>query len=917
MFASRPPNPFSMPSPNAASSAAMILPAQPPAAAAAAALNGSGAEGHAETPATAPSPYDAALAIERASQLQAYLAEPVRFVRQEDPSASSSSKGLSASASKTEAQRLGYVPCNRPGLNLAPDAAQPASSPAAELLPSPNKLPNTPTSSLPALNGSQKAVSSSGGSSSRTVPLTRQTSPTPSSSTEQASPLTPRTNLQNNAAPAPAPTLAAAPSASTSKATATPAAPAASTLRDLFLFPIPMVFARDTVSPTTAPVGLRNYGNTCYQNSVMQALLHTAPLANILVTRSPDELRGRGGSLQNKGFCTVEATQNFARRALVERKATAPIELNRNLSQFARPLRIGRQEDAHEFLRFLLEGMQKACLTKSPKVLKPSNPLTSTTFVNKIFGGRLRSRVHCLTCGHDSDTFDPFLDLSLDIRSGPVVGGFSNGGGGGGALESVNASLAAFTRLEKLDGKNKYKCEKCKKLTAAHKQFTLDQVPPILTIQLKRFTLTGAKIGRAINFPEVLNLRNYMSANSQAGSSAKKSPHGGAPDDTNPSYRLYAVVHHFGGGPNSGHYVATVRRGNQWYRCDDSSTYPTQSPTGAQGGGGGGDRSSAYVLFYQREGLSVIDLKNGNAVRRASNAGATPASSSAVNGPSPVKRRDSMPPPPRPASATLEGSPTKIRRQSMSANGSGPRLESAAGNSEFKPRYVSNGAAGEGAGLLLKKKKSATMGALLARALDAKPEVAAVNGTNAKANAMDTEGDGDDVGQLVEDDQTVSSVTEQVNGASAQKRKRILLDDGEDDAADDTSASVVPARGADEEGLRRAVMQNKKKQKQRNKQLGIVQRSPDRDRPQQEVSNSNGVAQKKNKKPRRRASAELGGPGGRVSVGSPFVAGGGFGGAGAQGRGPLLGQRPGAKMGGGAGAGNFASKMAPRTTPRL
>lgn len=36
--------------------------------------------------------------------------------------------------------------------------------------------------------------------------------------------------------------------------------------------------------------------------------------------------------------------------------------------------------------------------------------------VHQVFGGYLRSRVMCLRCNHPSDTYDPFLDLSVDIK---------------------------------------------------------------------------------------------------------------------------------------------------------------------------------------------------------------------------------------------------------------------------------------------------------------------------------------------------------------------------------------------------------------------------------------------------------------------------------------------------------------------
>jgi len=52
--------------------------------------------------------------------------------------------------------------------------------------------------------------------------------------------------------------------------------------------------------------------------------------------------------------------------------------------------------------------------------VKPSRELATTTFVHRIFGGRLRSQIKCEGVNYESCTYDPFLDLSLEINQ---VGG--------------------------------------------------------------------------------------------------------------------------------------------------------------------------------------------------------------------------------------------------------------------------------------------------------------------------------------------------------------------------------------------------------------------------------------------------------------------------------------------------------------
>ena len=111
----------------------------------------------------------------------------------------------------------------------------------------------------------------------------------------------------------------------------------------------------------------------------------------------------------------------------------------------------------------------------------------------------------------------------------------------------------------------------------ASKRFTIHEPPVALTIHLKRFSPLGRKIGHPVRYDERLSLAQAVSEGQYG-----------------PSYSLYGVISHAGGGPHSGHYYAHVKGSNdQWYEMnDDSVTRHHGPPTGMK---------NAYILFYMRE----------------------------------------------------------------------------------------------------------------------------------------------------------------------------------------------------------------------------------------------------------------------------------------------------------------------------
>ncbi|XP_029365135.1 ubiquitin carboxyl-terminal hydrolase 36 [Echeneis naucrates] len=300
--------------------------------------------------------------------------------------------------------------------------------------------------------------------------------------------------------------------------------------------------------------GLHNLGNTCFLNSTVQCLTYTPPLANYLLSKEHSR------ACHQSGFCMICVMQNHIIQAFANTgNAIKPVSFIRDLKKIARHFRFGSQEDAHEFLRYTIDAMQKACLNGYPKLDRQTQ---ATTLVHQIFGGYLRSRVKCSLCKSVSDTYDPYLDIAVEIRQ----------------AANIVRALELFVKPDVLSGENAYMCAKCKKKVPATKRFTVHRTSNVLTLSLKRFAnFSGGKITKDVGYPEFLNIRPYMSQSS------------GDPV----MYGLYAVLVHSGYSCHAGHYYCYVKASNgQWYQMNDSMVHSSNIKVVLN--------QQAYVLFYLR-----------------------------------------------------------------------------------------------------------------------------------------------------------------------------------------------------------------------------------------------------------------------------------------------------------------------------
>ncbi|XP_068343209.1 ubiquitin carboxyl-terminal hydrolase 24-like isoform X1 [Pyrus communis] len=371
-----------------------------------------------------------------------------------------------------------------------------------------------------------------------------------------------------------------------------------------------------TVSKSLLPRGLINSGNLCFLNATLQALLSCSPFVQLLQELRTLEVpkvgyptlsafaefvsefdMPSGSSSKDKDTSVLETGRPFSpamfEGVLKNFTPDVPTSISGRPSFLLKLLVFFRQEDAQEFLSFIMDQMHDELLKlegQSPSIngrksslissaeddewetVGPKNTSAVTrtqSFVpselSDIFGGQSRSVVKAQG-NKASATVQPYLLLHLDIYPD--------------AVRTIEDALKLYSAPETLEGYRTSAAGKAGIVTAT-KSIQIKTLSKIMILHLKRFgygSQGSTKLHKPVHFPLELVLGRELLV---------------SPNTEGRKYKLVATITHHGREPSKGHYTTDALYANgQWLRFDDASV--TAIGTGKV------LHNQAYVLIYKQ-----------------------------------------------------------------------------------------------------------------------------------------------------------------------------------------------------------------------------------------------------------------------------------------------------------------------------
>lgn len=317
-----------------------------------------------------------------------------------------------------------------------------------------------------------------------------------------------------------------------------------------------------------APVGLKNYHNSCYLNAILQTLICCQKFNETLKKTT------KWHKKHQLPICTLyNAIYDIFTQNVHENNHATHSLLNQLVCQLRSNclvIRTKEQQDAYEVLLLILKKIHQEIMNKGSCIYHFPiffdriqyiqgqdffGPITVQYFqkeyenmykndyscISLYFSIQILKIIECNHCKEKSLKIESNDALILPISSKNI--------------NSINDALISYFLPENVS--NNILCNKCNQNDKNIKIHTyLLGLPIYLIIVLNRFnfdknTLKCAKNGKLIYFEEILKIQPFM-----------------LNTDKNVQYSLQSTINHTGN-MNHGHYYSFQKYNHIWYKCND------------------------------------------------------------------------------------------------------------------------------------------------------------------------------------------------------------------------------------------------------------------------------------------------------------------------------------------------------------